>query len=133
MTEVNNNVNSRADSSDDALDIDREYTVSDWHDIDSIPELETREKERIAHVLTDGDCDVVMWIPQWVYESEETEIETFSATQQLLTGTITDYSDDAWGVVQSGRSFFIPKSESYVFRSGDSDIDSPQQKLGGFE
>lgn len=133
MTELNENVDSRADSGDDTPDTDREHTVSDWHDIDSIPELETREKERIAHVLTDGEYDVVMWIPQWVYESEETDIETLSATQQLLTGTINDYSADAWAVEQSGRSFFIPKSESYVFRSSDSDIDSPQQKLGGFE
>jgi hypothetical protein len=129
-----------ADTTDDSepeISEQREFTVSNWSDIDSVPELETRQKERIAHVLTEDVMDVVMWIPQWVYDDDDTDIETLSGSHTLLTGTIVDYSDAAWQVSQvdadtDTQSFFIPKSESYVFRSSGDDVESPQQKLGGF-
>lgn len=120
---------------------DRHVIVSEWADIDRAPQVADRDKQRVATILSEQSWEHVVWIPQWVLDDSDKDIETVEASDHLAVGDIEDYSEKAWEFVQPHRQDpngvpggYLPKSAVVVFERlrGVETIETPQQGLDAF-
>ncbi|GAA3882728.1 hypothetical protein [Haloarcula argentinensis] len=116
---------------------DRHIAVSSWDDIDAAPEASPRAKQRVATIITEQSWDHVVWLPSWLLEDSDKDIETVEASDHLAVGGVEDYSDDAWQFAQTHRNVlpeFLPKSSVVVFERarGVEEISTPQTGLTAF-
>jgi hypothetical protein len=117
--------------------IDRHIAVSSWGDIDTAPEASPRAKQRVAAILSEQSWDHVVWLPSWLLEDSDKDIETVEASEHLAVGDVEDYSEKAWQFTQTHRTVlpqFLPKSSVVVFERvrGVNEIATPQTGLAAF-
>lgn len=115
----------------------RHIAVASWDDIDTAPEASPRAKQRVATIFTDQSWDHVVWLPSWLLEDSDKDIETVEASDHLAVGDVEDYSDDAWEFEQphrNGLGGYLPKSSVVVFERvrGVEEIATPQKGLTAF-
>ena len=115
---------------------ERHYVVESWSDIDAASTPNGRDKQRVAALLEDGQ-NCVVWLPSWLLDAEDKDIETVEASEHLAVGGVGDYSEDAWSFSQSHRDdsgSYLPKSSVVVFERGDgvTEIETPQRGLTSF-
>jgi hypothetical protein len=116
---------------------DRHIAVASWGDIDAAPEASPRAKQRVATIITEQSWDHVVWLPSWLLEDSDKDIETVEASDHLAVGDVEDYSDKAWEFTQTHRTAlpqFLPKSSVVVFERvrGVEEIATPQTGLAAF-
>ena len=116
---------------------DRHVTVSDWADLKGAPEASEGAKHRVATIFTEQEWDAVVWIPEWLLEDDEKDIETVESSAHLAVGDVEDYSEKAWEFTQTHRNVlpqFLPKSSVVVFErpGGVEEIETPQTGLAAF-
>lgn len=115
---------------------DRHVIAGGWDAIDAAPEVDGREKHRIATIFTDQSWEFVVWLPEWL--TDDKEIEPVGGSQQLFVGNVFDHSKKAWLVKQpqyTGQpDSFIPKSQAVIFErpQGTDRIETPQAGLSSF-
>lgn len=116
----------------------RHYPVAEWADIDAADRPSERAKQRVATILSEQSWDYVVWIPEWLLEDDDKDIETVESSAHLAVGEIDDYSEKAWRFTQPHRSGdpggYLPKSSVVVFDRvrGVESIETPQQGLAAF-
>lgn len=115
--------------------------VAGWDDIDRATEPTDRDKQRVASIFSEQSWDYVVWIPTWLLDDADKDVETVEASTHLAVGDVEDYSDKAWRLHQPHRNSgidepkaFLPKSSVVVFERarGVEAIETPQQGLGAF-
>ncbi|AJF28133.1 hypothetical protein SG26_20515 (plasmid) [Haloarcula sp. CBA1115] len=116
---------------------DSHIAVSSWDDIDAAPEASSRVKQRVATIFTEQSWDHVVWLPSWLLEDSDKDIETVDASDHLAVGDVEDYSDKAWKFEQphrNGLGGYLPKSSVVVFERvrGVEEIATPQTGLAAF-
>lgn len=117
----------------------RHVTVANWYDIDGAPDVTARDKQRVATIFSEQDWDHVVWLPTWLLEDEDKEIETVEASDHLAVGDVSDYSEKAWAMTQphlnrAQWAQYLPKSSVVVFERvpGIGVVETPQQGLTAF-
>ena len=110
--------------------------VSDWEDIERAIDINERDKQRVATILSEQSWDYVVWIPEWLLEDKN--VETVEVSDHLAVGDIDDYSTKAWEFRQRHLTRngdypadFLPKSQVVVFErgAGVDAIETPQVGL----
>lgn len=119
----------------------RHVIVTEWADIDAAPQVSDRDKQRVATIFSEQSWAHVVWIPAWVLDDADKDIETVESSEHLAVGRVDDYSEDAWRLRQTHLSDgyppknFLPKSAVVVFKrlleKGET-IETPQQGLDAF-
>jgi hypothetical protein len=112
------------------------YLVREWSDIAAASKPSDRDKQRVATLLEEGrNC--VVWLPAWLLDEEDKNVETVEASEHLAVGGVEDYSEKAWSFTQSitDGSVFLPKSTVVLFERGEDveSIETPQRGLSSFE
>ena len=112
--------------------------VTDWDTIERATGVSERDKQRVATILSEQSWDYVVWIPEWLLDDSDKDVETVEASDHLAVGDVDDYSEKAWQLWQPHRfeglrepSAFLPKSSVVVFEraTGVDAIDTPQVGL----
>lgn len=118
--------------------------VREWTDIDRAPDtISGVDKQRVATILSKQSWDHVVWVPTWLLEDGEKDIETVESSDHLAVGDVTDYSEKAWQFVQPHRDGqdglgdpggYLPKSQVVVFERSHAleTVDTPQADLSAF-
>lgn len=109
----------------------RQISVTEWADIESVPDLNDREKQEVAELLRNGTPTVV-WVEEWLRQQKN--LDPVTGCPSLFTGDVADHSDKAWRVTQGGETEYLPKSCSVVIEADPDcvEIRSPQTGLGAF-
>jgi len=115
---------------------ERYHLVREWSDINAASEPSGRDKQRVASIL-EGGRNCVVWLPTWLLDAEDKDIETVEASAHLAVGGAADYSEDAWEFTQShrdGKGGYLPKASVVVFERGEGveEIETPQRGLTSF-
>lgn len=116
----------------------RHIAVAEWADIEAAPDVSDRDKQRVATILTEQEWDHVVWVPTWLLEDGDKDVETVEASDHLAVGEISDYSEKAWRFVQPHREGspggYLPKSQVAVFvrLEGMDTVETPQTGLTAF-
>ena len=113
------------------------YLVADWEDIQQARPLSERDKQRVATIFSEQSWDHVVWLPEWLLEDGDKDVETVEASDHLAVGDVEDYTEKAWSFRQPHEADvqeYLPKSSVTVFERGRSveSIDTPQRGLGSF-
>jgi hypothetical protein len=87
---------------------------------DCVPEP---ARQRVATIFTEQSWDHVVWLPEWLLENDDKDVEPVSESAQLAVGEVTDYSEKAWKLLQPHRhnatwGDYLPKSAVVVFERG---------------
>jgi hypothetical protein len=115
--------------------------VGSWNDIDDAPGVVSgRDKDLVASVFRDQNWTYVVWIPDFILDDADRDVDLVESSDHLAAGGVSDYSDKAWKFSQPYRetatddaTSFLPKSQVVVFeRLDDLDLNTPQQGLTDF-
>ncbi|EMA63183.1 hypothetical protein C470_03611 [Halorubrum distributum JCM 13561] len=117
---------------------DRYYVVTSWEDIAAAAAPNDRDKQRVATIFSEKAFNCVVWLPEWLLDADDKDIETVEASDHLAVGGATDYSEKAWEFAQphrDGAGGYLPKSSVTLFERGDGveSIETPQRGLTSFE
>ncbi|MFW6382524.1 MAG: hypothetical protein ACOCZD_00615 [Haloferacaceae archaeon] len=116
---------------------DRHHVVSQWSDVQEARAPSNRDKQRVATIFSEQSWDHVVWLPEWLLEEGDKNVETVEASDHLAVGDVEDYTEKAWSFRQPHAADvqeFLPKSAVTVFErhQGVERIDTPQRGLGSF-
>lgn len=116
--------------------------VADWNDIDAAPDaVSGRDKDLVASVFRNQSWETVVWIPDWLLEDADRDIDLVESSDHLAVGNVSDYSDKAWKFSQphletatDDATTYLPKSQVVVFERLDKldDLNTPQRGLTDF-
>ena len=114
-------------------------SVGSWTDIDAAPDaVSGRDKELVASVFREQEWEHVVWIPDWLLDDADRDIELVESSDNVAVGDVSDYSEKAWRFSQphletatDDATTYLPKSQVVVFeRLGDLDgLKTPQRGL----
>jgi len=115
----------------------RHIVVGEYANIESAPDVDDRDKHRVATIFTEQEWDYVVWVPGWLLEDKD--VETVEASDHLAVGDVVDYSERAWAISQPHlhtpeSTEFLPKSQAVIFeRLPDVEaVETPQSGLAAF-
>ena len=115
----------------------RRIYVQEWADLQQADDPSDAELKRVASVFSRKSWDFVIWVPSWVLDDEDKEIETVASSDHLVGADgVEDYSEKAWQIYQRSCPWgeYLPKSAVWVFEraEGIESIDTPQADLTAF-
>jgi hypothetical protein len=89
------------------------YTVEKKSDVAALPKMDGWDLEELVRSIRDDGHDAYVWIPDWLADDEERDLEPLPRTN-VFPGGVEDYSDDAWRLVQWHRKGEVDDPGAYL-------------------